>query len=46
MKDSPTNQKTAYHTPKLEVLGVFNAIIGGSPIRVPIQLEIPIKGEK
>ncbi len=46
MQVSHENQKIRYQTPKLEVIGVFVALIGGSPIRVPIQLEIPTKGEK
>ncbi len=46
MKDSHKDQKIPYQTPKLEGLGVFVALIGGSPIRVPIQLEVPVKGEK
>jgi hypothetical protein len=39
-------QKIPYQTPKLEVIGVFVSLIGGSPIRVPIQLDLPSDGEK
>ncbi len=46
MKVIHQNLRTPYQTPKLEIIGVFVALIGGSPIRVPIQFEIPIKGEK
>ncbi len=41
MKICFNNQKVPYQTPKLEAIGEFVAIIGGSPIRIPIQLEIP-----
>ena len=40
------HQKISYQTPKLKMIGVFVTLIGGSPIRVPIQLDPPIKGEK
>ncbi len=45
MKENLKSQKIPYQAPKLEVLGVFVALIGGSVITVPIQLEAPGDGE-
>lgn len=45
MQISHKNQKIGYQTPKLEVLGVFMALIAGSVIHVPIQLDLPSTGK-
>ncbi len=46
MTDSLNNQKILYQTPKLEVVGVFVALIAGSVVTVPIQFDVPSDGEK
>lgn len=46
MQVYPKDQKFPYQTPKLEIIGVFKVLIGGSVIRVPIQLTLPDEGEK
>ena len=52
MQVRPKNQKISYQTPKLEMLGMFMLLTGGSPIRVPIQvlppitLDLPFNGER
>ena len=46
MKDSLNSQKTPYETPKLEVVGVFMALIAGSVITVPIQFDAPSDGDQ
>ncbi len=46
MKDNLESQKIPYQTPKLEVVGVFVALIAASVITVPIQFNQPSDGEK